>query len=210
MTTSISYAITTHNETISFEKLVNRINQYIDTDDELIILDDYSTNTHTLKTLNLCKNVHSSKFTGNYAEHKNNLNKLCTKEYIFQLDADELPTELLLHNIKEIINANKVDLLLVPRENIVHGIQQHHLTKWNWVCDEKQRINYPDYQGRIYKNSNEIKWVRPLHEYIEGHVTFGRLPGNVGLDILHIKDIEGQVANNDRYDRNYNADGTQR
>ena len=89
---------------------------------------------------------------------------------------------------------------LVPRENIVHGIQQHHLTKWNWVCDEKQRINYPDYQWRIWKNKPEIKWVNKVHEKLDGYKKFATLPAEEILSLYHHKDIKRQEKQNEYYD----------
>ena len=206
MNKSISYAITTHNETEVLESLVHILQKYIQDVDELVILDDYSSDPHTCKIIDDLPNVHRSKFTGNYADHKNNLNKKCKKDYIFQLDGDELPTELLLYNIKEIININDVDLIYLPRENIINGIEEFHLKKWNWSQDSKNRINYPDYQGRVYRNTEKIVWERPLHEYITGHVTWAKIPPDAGLDLIHIKDIGTQVQSNSRYDSEYDRE----
>ena len=203
MSKSISYAITTHNETDVLGELINTLQAYIKEEDEMVILDDHSDNPQTCNILKNLPNVHKSKFTGNYADHKNNLNNKCKKDYIFQLDGDEVPTELLLYNIKEIINSNDVDLIYLPRENIINGIEDFHLKKWKWSKDDKDRINYPDFQGRVYRNTEQIKWERPLHEYITGHVTWAKIPPNSGLDLIHIKDIEVQVQSNNRYDNDY-------
>jgi len=211
MNFGISYAITTHNETHELRALIERVIPYMTDKDELVILDDYSDNEITLEILESLDNVYKRKLNKNYARQKNYLNSKCTKEYIFQLDADELPTETLMVNIKPILKENaNIDLIWVPRTNIVNGIKTKHLQKWRWKMDSKNRINYPDYQGRIYKNKSELKWHRPVHEYIRGDSLSTKLPPNADLELIHEKAIAKQVKNNNLYSTNYNSDGTTR
>ena len=48
--------------------------------------------------------------------------------WIFQIDADELPHESLIINLKELLKLNPtVELFLVPRVNTVDGITQEHI-----------------------------------------------------------------------------------
>ena len=47
----ISYAILTHNETDSLEKLLNFLTEYKDEEDEIVVLDDYSDNKKTKEIL---------------------------------------------------------------------------------------------------------------------------------------------------------------
>lgn len=61
------------------------------------------------------------------------------------------------------------------------------------------RVNAPDYQGRIYKNSPQIKWNRRLHERIEGHNGYTVLPDETDLALYHNKTIETQINTNKRY-----------
>jgi len=209
MSESISFAITTHNETSELRELVELISSYMSESDEIIILDDHSSEIETLEILETLDNVYKRKLSSDYAKQKNYLNSKCTKDYIFQIDADELPTRTLMFNLKSILRENKdVDLLWVPRKNIVHGIQQEHIRKWKWKLDSRNRINYPDYQGRIYKNKKELKWKRPVHEYIYGHITSGKLPTESDLELMHEKTIDKQIKNNNLYSTNYNKDGT--
>lgn len=207
---NISFAITTHNETTTLSKLVDSIEKNKNNNDEIVILDDFSENPTTKEILNNCNNVFYRKFCGDYSVHKNYINSKCNGEYIFQIDGDELPSELLLKNIHNIILSNKVDLFWLPRINKVNGIKKEHLKKWKWSMDEHGRINYPDYQGRIYRNAKELKWNRAVHEVICGHKTQTKIPTNSNLDILHEKDIQTQIDSNYRYDTMYNSDGTKR
>ena len=149
----LSYAICTHNEEESLLDLLNRIHLNKEEHDEVVILDDYSTSKITTDILSTQPNVHRNKLNKDYANHKNLLKSKCSGDYIFQIDADEYPTDTLFNNIKNILSKNpNVDLFRVPRENYVTGIKNSHLAKWKWRLDNKSRINYPDYQTRIFKN----------------------------------------------------------
>lgn len=206
MNPGISYAITTHNEFIQLEKSIGIIESYLSDNDEMVFLDDFSDNKKTQKLLEN-KNVFQRKFQKNYAEHKNYLNSVCKKDYIFQLDGDEFPTHQLMKNIKNIIcNHADTDLFYIPRANYIQQINKKYLKKWNWRIDNKQRVNYPDYQGRIYKNTERLKWTRDVHERIRGHYKFSKLPTDANLDIVHEKHIQKQIDNNNFYNENYNTD----
>lgn len=201
---NISYAITTHNEGENVKKLLDDINKYKSHLDEIVILDDFSTETHTCNALKTEKNVFKKKFNDDFAKHKNYLNSLCKKEYILQIDGDETLSVSLHKNIQEIIRLwNDIDLFWIPRENKLHNLDMSYIKKWKWNVDKKNRINYPDYQGRLYKNSNHIRWTRKVHEIIEGHKTQKVLPHNSNIDIIHHRDMSKQIKNNEYYDRTF-------
>ena len=206
---TISYAILTHNEDTSLEKLLSIIHQYKKCEDEIVIVDDNSTNEKTNKILSSYVNVHRRQMDGDYAEQKNFLNSKCSKDYIFQLDADEYPSNRLISSIKNLINKHpSIDLFGIPRANTIIGLTPKHIKKWKWKPDTYNRLNYPDYQGRLYKNTNTLRWYRPLHEHIIGHETLYKLKPNTGFDIIHHKSLEKQLDSNNRYYTNYNKDGS--
>jgi hypothetical protein len=203
MKPSISYAITTHDEFIQLKKTLNIIENTMDECDELVILDDFSSHVKTNVLLE-GRNVHKRKLNKNYSEHKNFLNSLCSKEYILQLDGDETPSYGLMVNLKNIINNNHTtDLFYIPRSNYVQGIRETDLKNWNWRMDVKKRINYPDYQGRLFKNTECLKWTRDVHERICGYTKFTKIPGDSDLDIIHTKHIKKQIENNNFYNKNF-------
>lgn len=201
---NISFAICTHNETDSLRKLINRLLELKRENDEIVILDDFSENKETLEIIQN-HNHRQHKLNGNYGVHKNKLNDMCEKDFIFQFDADELPTEPLIKNVHDIIvkKQNK-DLIKVPRVNYVHGITELHLKKWNWKRDHLNRINYPDFQTRLFKNDKRIRWTRAVHEIITGHHYMDFIEPNTFHEIIHIKDIKTQEESNSKYHRNYN------
>ena len=87
---TISYAVTTHNEGKSIESLLSKIKNHKRDEDEIVILDDFSTDITTQNILNKYKNfVHYRKFKDNFSEHMNYLNSLCSCDFILQFDGDE-------------------------------------------------------------------------------------------------------------------------
>ena len=129
-----------------------------------------------------------------------NLNKACNGDWIFQIDADEIPNEILLKQLPEILEINDTDLVWVPRINIVNGITSWHLHHWHWRQTEQGWINFPDYQARIFRNVDHINWVKPVHEIIEGAKTYSHLPPQEELTLKHEKDIVRQEQQNRLYD----------
>jgi glycosyltransferase involved in cell wall biosynthesis len=134
-----------------------------------------------------------------FASYKNELFKHCSGDFILQLDADELVSIDFLRLIPEIIEANpEVDLYYIPRINTVSGITPEHIQKWGWRY-ENERVNWPDYQTRLYRNTPEIKWRNAVHEVIGGHKQFTVLPAVDELALIHHKSIEKQEKQNQFY-----------
>jgi hypothetical protein len=120
-------------------------------------------------------------FQQDWLANKNYLGSMCTGEYIFQIDADELPNEFLLQNIKALLEDNPVDVFIVPRINFVEELTDEHIKQWGWRVNEKGWVNYPDPQKRIYRNDPSIKWRDPkdqpqVHGMVTGYKTYAELP----------------------------------
>ena len=194
----ISYSILTHNEDDSLMKLLEFLVKHKDEEDEIVILDDYSDNPKTIEILDVMTSMHEMTFEQrhllkDYGGQKNYLKNMCAGDYIVNIDADEIPHKSLMKNLKPILEANPtIDLYWVPRVNTVDGITQEHINKWRWQVNEKGWVNFPDYQARIYKNVDYIKWVRPVHEIIKGAKTFTHLPPYEQLSFYHHKKIDKQ------------------
>jgi len=60
-------------------------------------------------------------------------------------------------------------------------------------------INSPDYQARVFRNDEKIRWVRPVHEYIGGCKTYTHLPPMEELSLYHPKTIKKQEEQNSFY-----------
>ena len=206
----ISYGITVHNESIELERLLNRLITRIDEEDEIIIcvdgndegvkniIDDFSIDSRVIH--------YDRKLDGNFADHKNSVIEKSSGDYIFHIDADEYPHEILLQQLKQILEINDVDLIWIPRVNTIDGMTQQHIDKWGWRITENNWVNYPDYQSRVYRRDTKIRWTRPLHELIKGAKTYSHLPPQEELSLYHPKTIDKQEKQNMFYNENFSAE----
>ncbi len=201
----ISYAITVCNELEEIKRLVSFLLSNKRKEDEIIILfDDKGTEevwNYLIQVEGDIALLHKAQFKNDFSEWKNKLSKLCSGDYIFQIDADEIPNLTLIEHLPEILEMNQgIDVLLVPRVNTVEGLTQEHIQKWGWVVDNQGWINYPDFQWRIYKNTSDIKWINKVHERLIGYKTISNLPQMEACSLYHPKTIERQEKQNDYYE----------
>jgi len=206
---NITYAITVCNELEEITKLVDFLKDKIDKDDEILIQYDADSATDAIKNyLKIVSQLHNSniKVIGfplnkDFASYKNNLKNHANGMFIFQIDADETPSEYLIENIKDILEYNKdVDLFFVPRVNTVDGLTAEHIKKWNWQVNDLGWVNFPDYQTRLYRRTSEIEWQGKVHERIIGYNTLSVLPQEEQYCLYHPKKIDRQEKQNAYYD----------
>ena len=206
----ISYGLTVCNEHLEIHKLLNYLHERIDFEDEIVVV--YDKNRVTEEVMFILKNFSLKRTNGymfypfdfkqNFLENKNYMNSKCTGDYIFQIDADEIPEGFLLQNLKQVLESNQVDLLITPRKNLVPGLTQEHIQRWGWRVTEQGWVNWPDYQKRVYKNIPEIEWRgHQIHGMVEGYKTYAALPMEEEWSIIHNKTLERQEKQNDRYDQ---------
>jgi glycosyltransferase involved in cell wall biosynthesis len=203
----ISYAITVCNEKLEVKRLVDFLLANKRKQDEIVVLYDQKNGDeeviNMLIKLNKLPNfqVWRGFFEGHFADWKNKLAEYCSGDYIFQIDADEYPNKELLETLPFLLEMNKdIDVLLVPRVNTVEGLTQDHIAKWRWSVNEKNWVNWPDYQWRIYRNSDKIKWINKVHERLDGFNQYATLPMEEGFALYHPKDIKRQEKQNAYYD----------
>ena len=203
----ITYAVTVCNEFIEIQRLVHHLLKNKRVQDDVVILYDSKNGNPDIETFLRSHSVngefmwHKGEFEGHFADWKNKLNMLCTGDYIFQIDADEIPTKTLLEYLPDIIEGNPtVDVLLVPRINTVDGLTPEHIAKWGWNVNSNGWVNFPDYQWRIWQNKPEIKWKNKVHEVLEGYKIMSTLPSEEDYSLYHSKTIEKQEKQNNYYD----------
>jgi glycosyltransferase involved in cell wall biosynthesis len=239
--------ICTHNEGDYIRQLLTKLTNFIKIDKsgvewEIVIVDDYSTDTETRSILEseFRKNItlFSHPLNSHYAHHKNFGNSKCTGDWILNLDADEWVTDDFLGCIPLVIDNNPaVEAYGLPRLNTVDGLTLDHVRKWGWVIDKSDDhrtvkvmdktggeyklleqykfiiseegdvvtfftpiIMWPDYQFRLYRKNNEIKWVNKVHERLDGYQQFALMPQERALAIVHHKEIKRQEKQNAFYD----------
>jgi hypothetical protein len=206
---NVTYAITVCNELEEITKLIDFLKNKIDKDDEILIQYDENSTTKPVKDyLTIISQLHNTNIkvisyplNNDFASFKNNLKDNASGIFIFQIDADEIPSEDLMENIKDIIEYNKdVDLFFVPRVNTVEGLTKEHIKKWKWQVNELGWVNFPDYQTRLYRRTSEIQWQGKVHERIVGYNTLSVLPQEEQYCLYHHKQIERQEKQNAYYD----------
>lgn len=201
---TISYAITAHNEHHELDRLLNQLTETIREEDQIVIQLD---KTATVEVRSVCfdygrKNmlVIEHALDRDFASFKNNLSDNCIKDWIFQIDADEYPHPKLISLLPEILYENyTTEVFLVPRINTVDGLTQEHINRWRWNV-QNGRVNFPDYQWRIWKNTKKIRWINKVHERLDGFETYAALPAQDEFCLYHPKDIARQERQNNFYD----------
>jgi len=196
---SISYAITACNEHVELNRLLSQLTEYIRPEDEIVVQMDITATDEVKAVVNKYRLMnYFHPLNKDFATFKNNLKGLCTKDYIFQIDADEYLSEELLTYLPAILEDNSnVEMFSIPRINTVEGLTEQHIKQWGWRVDDKGWVNYPDYQNRILKNNPEIQWKNKVHEILIGARTITSLPP--GFDLIHPKTIDRQEKQNNYY-----------
>lgn len=215
---TISFLVFVHNESKELEKLMSILTPWLlsHANDELVIVDDFSTDVDTRHLLDKIESsqasgnvrIYQHGLNGDFSSHKNFGNRLCKNDFIFQIDADEYPTTSLLENVKSLISMNPtVELFWIPRVNIVRGLTAQYANMCRWKVyslpeyPDLPIVNWEhDHQGRIYKNEpDRIQWMQPVHERIAGHKTEAALPCDPDFALIHDKELSRQMKQNEFY-----------
>jgi hypothetical protein len=203
----ISYAITVCNEIKEIKNLLPFLIENKRPEDEVVILFDERNGEPELLdyllSFNKLPNVQTWRGLGwnnNFADWKNRLNEYCSGDFIFQLDADEMINKELMTILPTLFELNEeVEIFYLPRINTVDGITEEHVKKWNWRVDDKNRINYPDYQGRLFRKG--LMWEGKVHEKVVGAKYYSLLPNEDVYSLIHHKNINKQEKQNEFYNR---------
>ena len=202
----ISYAITVCTEFLEIQRLINFLLEHKRAQDDIVVLFDEANGDKEIEAYLRSHSVngefswYAGKFERHFADWKNKLTSYCTGDYIFQIDADEIPNENLIIALPEVIEENpEMDVYLVPRVNTVDGLTPEHIAKWGWNVTETGWVNWPDFQWRIWKNLPEIKWINKVHERLDGFKTYTALPDAEYFALYHPKTIEKQEKQNNYY-----------
>jgi|TARA_B100000424_G_scaffold147761_3_gene112639 glycosyltransferase involved in cell wall biosynthesis len=210
----ISYGITVHNESEELNKLLEILVHKTQAEDEIVIVqdgDDKKVEEVISSWMNQyldAKGIYwwTRKLDGNFADQKNYVIEQSSGDYIFHIDADEYPHETLIEQLPEILTINDVDLVWIPRVNTIDGMTEQDVMKWGWRVSEQGWVNYPDYQSRVFRRDENIRWTRPLHEHIVGCKTYSHLPPHEELSLYHPKTIEKQTQQNVFYNQNFSQE----
>ena len=204
----ITYAITVCNEFIEIQRLIRFLLENKRIQDDIVVLYDAKNGDFEIESFLRANSIngefswHKAEFQGHFADWKNKLSSYCFGDYIFQIDADEIPNKTLIEQLPNILETNStVDVMLVPRVNTVEDIDQDHMQQWGWNVNEHGWINWPDYQWRIYRNDDTITWKNKVHEVLQGFTKYATLPIEEDYSLYHPKTIEKQIKQNNLYSK---------
>ena len=137
----ISYGITVYNEHKELDNLLYHLSKHIRDEDEVVItrdiskVDDKSIIQDEFYALEKVLEkyeygtyfqprqlkVTTFEFNKDFAALKNYTKEQCSGDYIFHIDADEIPNETLIKQLPTILEINEAELVWVPRINIVNN-----------------------------------------------------------------------------------------
>jgi len=146
----IAAAIITFNEEKNIERCIKGLVHCVD---EIVVLDSFSTD----RTKEIC-GQYNVKFIQDrwegYAQTKNKLNELIDADYIFSIDADEVPCKTLQSEILKLKNAKNEHIYIVNRITNYCG-------RWIKHCGW-----YPEPKARIFPKT-KANWKGELvHEFL--------------------------------------------
>jgi hypothetical protein len=202
----ITYAITVCNEFEEIKRLVGFLLRNKRPSDNIVVLYDQKNGSDEIAEWLIKHNklpnfqMWRGYFDGHFGEWKNKLLDYCEGDYIFQIDADEMPHLNLINYLPTIIDANpKNEVFLVSRVNTVEGLTDEHIKKWKWNVNSKGWVNFPDSQARIWKRESRIRWYGKVHERLVNYNTYTNLPEDESFSLIHHKDIDRQEKQNNYY-----------
>lgn len=204
----ISYAVTVCNELVEIQKLLPFLIENKRERDEIVIFFDSKNGSKSVEDFLRAQSINKVSFRwmayhfdGHFAHMKNALSEACLGDYIFQIDADEMPNLSLIEYLPTLLEMNDVEVLRVPRINTVTGLTNEHIQKWGWNVNEQGWVNFPDYQWRIYKRTPYIVWENKVHEVLNGFKSLAHLPAEEEFCLYHHKDIKRQEKQNELYSK---------
>lgn len=140
--------------------------------------------TETAEMLDKCKRqldfcnevvtVNTKSIKGSFSEWRNSGMQNSKGKWVLYVDSDEEVNQELADEIVKITELPaSYSVYAVPRKNIIFGKEFKHGDQW------------PDYQKRLFKKSDFIKWEGELHEEARYNGKLGYLKN----PIVHHKDI---------------------
>jgi len=151
---NLSLLLLTKNEQENLKEWGTWIHK-LSTVNEIVVIDDESTDDtikilKSLETKNLKVNIFKRKLDNNFSEQRNFGLSKCQNDWVFSLDADEIPTEKTINYINNLSLKNSQNYSF--KRNIVY--LNHPISHGQCLDDKPIKIF----------NRNEGKFLKPVHE----------------------------------------------
>lgn len=171
---TISVVLATRNEALNIAKCLDSVNGLAD---EIVIADENSTDETILIAKKYKAKVICVDHQQNFHITKNIAIDAATKDWILQLDADEVVSPELASEIKVHLQGGRMDSLKVVG---------YWINRSNWFLDRflTKGGQYPDPTLRLYKRGHGRLPAKDVHEQATVHGTVGHLKNN----LLHYRD----------------------
>lgn len=166
----ISVCLAVYNEE---DNLINCLTSVKDLADEIVIVDGGSVDKTVQIAEKFKAKIIRSDNPSNFHINKNKAIDAATKDWVLQLDADEVVTKELTDEIRKVTLTNsEINGYWIPRKNL---FLRRFLTKGG---------QYPDFTLRLYRKGKGILPARDVHEQavVEGKT------GYLKNDLLHLRD----------------------
>lgn len=166
----ITAFVITYNEESNIENCLKSINWV----NEIIVVDSFSHDRTVQIAKKYTNKIFFKKFKNDFAEQKNfAMQKISSKStWILSLDADESLSPRAREKILRLIGVNKIDGYWIPRRNYIN--RDKYL---------KYGLFYPDYQLKLFKNDEKIKFIGQVHE--EPNIPINRVKYVDDFEIYH-------------------------
>jgi glycosyltransferase involved in cell wall biosynthesis len=182
----ISGIVITFNEEKRIKACIESLKKVVD---EVIVIDSFSSDN----TKSICKDLNvtfiENEWMG-FSKTKNFANSKANHEYILSLDADEVLSEELIHNIKKL---KKADL----NPGKIYSFNRLNNYCGQWI---KYAGWYPDKKVRLFEAKNTT-WIGDVHEKLvfQNDVKTVHVSG----DILHysIENKDDHIARIHKYNK---------
>jgi glycosyltransferase involved in cell wall biosynthesis len=172
----ISIAITVCNEHKELETLLDYLQERaLSPEYEIIIQIDEQNHTPEVVHTIIDRGIkhHFFPLNKDFAAYKNELIKHCSGEYIFFLDADEIPNEYLIYNLPLILKSNPhIDMFLVPRINTVNNLGLSNVQKWGWNINKLENyISEKEFDLNDPQDKDEYELLKKYNLIIEENIS---------------------------------------
>ena len=191
----ITYSIQVCNESRELYSLLNLLTRVIDDEDYIdVIVDSNNTTEKVSLVLEHFKDritVYERPFD-NFKTNSSFHTDVAKGEYVFHIDADELPQQSLIKLLKQVISETGAEIVAIPRINIHPDITEEEATERKWEINDVGFINWPDYQLRLHKKCDHIYWTDTLHTKLTGSDKVTGIKAIPSLAMWHIKSMDKQ------------------
>ena len=191
----ITYSIQVCNESRELYSLLNLLTRVIDDEDYIDVIVDSNNTTEkvelVLKHFEDRITVHKRAFD-TFDKNSQFHTDVAKGEYVFHIDADELPQQSLIKLLKQVISETGAEIVAIPRINIHPDITEEEATERKWNINEVGFINWPDYQLRLHKKCDHIYWTDTLHAKLTGSDKVTGIKAIPSLAMWHIKSMDKQ------------------